>query len=220
MNGMTRAAGVLFLVSTAAYMIGSGLLNPVLERSEAFGSVAGDRTSLIAGTLLELINAAAVVGIAMLLYPILKKHHEAFALGYFGSRLIESAILIVSLVVPVVLLAFSEQDAAAAAADRSVYQEIANFAVEAYDMLFQLAMIVLGVGSLLFCYILYRTRLVPRFLPAVGFIGYAGLLTSSCLALAGRDMGTALFIPGAVFEIALPLWLIFKGVNPRTATAG
>ncbi|MDI4643602.1 DUF4386 domain-containing protein [Cohnella hashimotonis] len=216
MNGLAKAAGALFLVSTAAYMIGSGLLNPVLQGSEVLGRIDGARTSVIAGTLLELVNAAAVAGIAMLLYPILKKRHEAFALGYFGSRIIESAILIVSLIVPVVFLMFGEKDAATAAADRSVYQAIADWAVEAHYMLFELAMIVLGLGSLPFCYILYRFRLVPRFLPVFGFVGYAGLLTSSCLALAGRDMGTALYIPGAIFEIGLPLWLIFKGVNPRT----
>ncbi|SFB04376.1 protein of unknown function [Cohnella sp. OV330] len=213
MSGMARAAGALFLLSTAVYMIGSGLLNPVLQGSDVLGHIEGERTSVIAGTLLELINAAAVVGIAMLLYPILKKQHEAFALGYFGTRIIESAILIVSLIAPIVLLAFGEDDAAASASDRSAFQAIADFAVEAHFMLFQLAMIVLGLGSLLFCWMLYRSKLVPRFLPVIGFVGYAGLLTSSCLSLAGRDMGAVLFIPGALFEIALPLWLIFKGVK-------
>jgi ABC-type phosphate/phosphonate transport system permease subunit len=76
-------------------------------------------------------------------------------------------------------------------------------------------MIVLGFGSFLLCYVLYRARLVPRFLSVIGFVGYAGLLTSSCLAIAGHDAGAALYIPGAIFEIVLPLWLLIKGFNDR-----
>lgn len=216
MNRSSRAAGALFLASTAAYLIGSGMLNPVLERPESLAGLLSDRTSVIAGVLLELINAMAVVGIGMLLYPILRQHNEAFALGYFGSRMIESAILVISLAGPLLLLAWGEDYTAAEASERGYFQTIADAAVDAHEMLFQLAMTVLGLGSLLLCYVLYRSKLVPRWLSVIGFIGYAGLLTSSCLAIAGRDVGTVLFIPGAVFEIVLPLWLLVKGVPLRT----
>ncbi|TYP73379.1 DUF4386 domain-containing protein [Paenibacillus methanolicus] len=215
MKWMARVAGALFLVSTAAYLIGSGLLNPVLQQSEFLEGLAASRTNIVAGLLLELINAIAVLGIGMLLYPILRKHHEAFSLGYFGSRIIESAILIISLAGPLVLIALGDEYAAAEASDRSYLQAIANAAADAHYMLFELAMAVLSIGSLLFCYVLYRSKLVPRVLSAIGFIGYGGLLTSSCLAIAGIDTGAVLYIPGAIFEIVLPLWLLIKGVDPR-----
>jgi hypothetical protein len=72
-------------------------------------------------------------------------------------------------------------------------------------MLFEMAMIVLSTGSLLFCYVLYLSKLVPRFLSVIGFIGYASLLASSCLAIAGQDIGPVLYIPGAIFEIIFPI---------------
>ncbi|MBB3112867.1 hypothetical protein FHS18_004969 [Paenibacillus phyllosphaerae] len=202
-------------MSTVVFLIGSGLLNPVLQRPEFLADLYSDRTKVVGGLMLELINAIAVAGIAMLLYPALKKHNEAFALGYFGSRMLESAILIISLVGPIVLIAFSEDYMAAEASGRPLFQTIANIAVDAHFMLFELAMVVLSLGSLLFCHVLYRAKLVPRFLPIIGFIGYIGLLTSSCLAIAGHDIGSVLYIPGAIFEILLPLWLIVKGFNPR-----
>ncbi|GGF98955.1 hypothetical protein GCM10010912_49650 [Paenibacillus albidus] len=215
MNRNARMAGALFLVSTGAYMIGSGFLNPVLLRSEFLEFLYLDRSKVVAGLLLELINAIAVVGIAMLLYPDLKKYNEAFALGYFGSRIIESAILIISLIFPISLITLSENFTSAEASGRSYLQTVANLAVEAHFMLFELAMIVLSLGSLILCYVLYQSKLVPRVLSVIGFIGYAGLLTSSCLAITGRDTGTVLYIPGAIFEIVLPLWLMVKGLNPR-----
>jgi len=76
-----------------------------------------------------------------------------------------------------------------------------------------MAMIVLSTGSLLFCYVLLSIEIGSRFLSVIGFIGYAALLASSCLAIAGQYIGTVLYIPGAIFEIIFPIWLIFKGFN-------
>lgn len=216
MKKTERAAGALFLVSTCAFLIGSGMMDPILHRADLLASVYPDRIKVFAGLFLELINAIAVVGISMLLHPILKKHNEAFSLGYFGSRVMESALLIMSLIGPLVLIAISKQSNSVGTSGDSYLQTIGNLAVDAHFMLFEMAMIVLSVGSLLFCYILYRSRLVPRLLTVIGFIGYTGLLASSCLSITGLDLGTVLYIPGAIFEIVLPVWLMVKGFNLRT----
>ncbi|QYR19298.1 DUF4386 domain-containing protein [Paenibacillus sp. sptzw28] len=76
-----------------------------------------------------------------------------------------------------------------------------------------MAMIVLGLYSLLFCYLLYRSRLIPRLISVFGLIGYASLLTSALLELFGYSPGMLLFLPGALFEILMPVWLIVKGFN-------
>ncbi|MNI00271.1 hypothetical protein D3C87_652160 [compost metagenome] len=216
MKKKARVAGALFLVSTVAYLIGSGMMDPILHRTDLLASMYPDRTNVFAGLFLELINAIAVVGIAMLLYPILKKQNEAFALGYFGSRVMESALLIMSLIGPLVLIALSKPSISTGTTGDSYLQTIGNLVVETHFMLFKVAMIVLSVGSLLFCYILYRSRWVPRLLSVIGFIGYTGLLASSCLSIAGLDLGTVFYIPGAIFEIVLPVWLMVKGFNLRT----
>jgi len=210
-----RMTGLLFLLSTCAYLIGSGLLNPILKRPELLTDSSLNQTIVVTGLFLELINAIAVVGIAILLYPVLRKYNEALMLGYFASRVIESAILMFSLISPILLIMLSGELKGAEPSGRPYLQMIAKVAVESHFILFELAMIVLSLGSLLFCYVLYRSRLVPRFLSIIGFMGYAGLLTSSCLAISGLDVGAILYIPGAIFEILLPLWLMVKGFNLR-----
>ncbi len=213
MRNMERAAGALFFVSTSAFLVGSGILEPILGRADLLTSVGSDRMSVYAGVFLELLNAIAVVGIALVLQPILRKYHEAYAYGYFASRVMESALLMVSVAGPLVLLALSEQAGSAGASgsgDASL-QALGNMAVEAHYLLFDMAMLVLSIGSLLLCAILYRARLVPRWLSIVGMIGYMCLLVSSSLSIAGTDVGELLYIPGAIFEIAFPLWLIVKG---------
>lgn len=207
---MARAAGVLFLVSTAAYLIGSGLMDSVLDRPDFLSRLYPDRASVYAGLFLELINAMAVAGIAILLHPILKQHNEAFALGYFGARILESALLLLSAIAPFLLIGLSDSSISADAATGSPFATIGDLLVEARSVLFQMAMIVLSLGSLLLCRVLYRSRLVPRALSVIGFVGYAALLANSCLAILGQEIGPVLFVPGAIFEIVFPIWIMIK----------
>ncbi|USB33151.1 DUF4386 domain-containing protein [Paenibacillus sp. YPG26] len=211
MRKIEIAAGVLFLLSTASFLIGSGMLDPILHRSDLLYSIDSNRTSIFTGLILELINALAVVGIGLLLQSVLHNHHKMLALGYFASRIMESILLIVSLTCPLILLVVSKKPLSAGTSAESYLQTIGSFAVEAHFLLFEIAMIVLSLGSLLFCYILYQSRLVPRLLSLIGFLGYAGLLASSSLSIAGLDIGSVLYIPGAIFELVLPIWLIVKG---------
>ncbi|CAM3848797.1 MULTISPECIES: DUF4386 domain-containing protein [Paenibacillus] len=97
------------------------------------------------------------------------------------------------------------------------FETIGNVLLEAHSMLFQIAMIVLSLGSLLLCDVLYRSRLVPRFLSVIGFIGYAALLASSCLAIIGQDIGPVLYVPGAIFEVMFPIWIMVKGFRLHAA---
>jgi hypothetical protein len=213
MKGMQRAAGVLFLISTCTYLVGSGILAPILHRTDLLARMDSDRTSVFAGMFLDLVNALAVVGIAVFLHPVLKRHHEGFALGYLGSRIMESVLLLVSLIGPLGLLTLSKTSISAGTSGESSLQTIGSTVVEAHFMLFDLAMIVLGVGGLLFCQILYRAVMVPRWLSIIGFIGYVGLMVSASLSIVGQEVGSILYIPGAVFELVLPVWLIVKGLR-------
>lgn len=206
-----RIVGVLFLIATAAYMIGSGLLESVLNTPEFLNNLYLDRTKVIVGIFFELINSGAVVGIAMLMFPILKQHDEAIALGYFGSRIIESTLLILSLISPLLLITLSQEYINEGATSGSYFQTVGALTLKGQEIAFEMAMIVLSLGSLMFCYLLYKSKLIPRLISFIGLIGYAALLTSGCLAILGLDIGMILYLPGALFEIIFPIWLIVKG---------
>jgi hypothetical protein len=223
MNSNKKTAtmvGVLFLVATVTFMIGSGLIDSVLNSPEYLNNVYPDRTTVIVGMFFELINSVAVVGIAMLMFPILKQHNEAIALGYYGSRIIESAILIVSVIGALILIPLSQEYITAGATGDSYYQTIGTLAIKGHDTAFELAMLVLGLGSLMFCYLLYTSKLIPRWISVIGLIGYVALLASSCLGIFGVDVGMILYIPGALFEIIFPIWLIVKGFNINAIDSG
>jgi hypothetical protein len=186
--------GVLFFAATISYAVGNALIASALKAPHALSNP--NFAQIRIGVLLEFIDATAVVGIGVLLFLILRKYSEGMARGYAGSRIIEAVLLLVSALSALLLLTLT-----------------------LYDLAFQLAMIALGVGSLLLCYILYKFRLVPRALSVLGFVGYIAIFAYGLLEIFGSNIGLVLFTPGAIFEIAFPLWLIVKGFNEPAGTA-
>ena len=197
------AIGVLFLTAMAVYMIGSELVISSLDIANGFANI--NINTLKFGIVLEFINNAAVVGIASLMYPLLRKKNEWMAMGYAASRIIEAGLLMICSVCALVL----------AFASPEVVQSMGDSILIFRDLLFQMGMISLGAGSIFMCYVLFSGHLAPRTLSLLGIIGYAVLFFGEFLGLLSHsDPGNIWYIPGALFEIAFPIWLIVKGFAP------
>jgi hypothetical protein len=76
------------------------------------------------GALLAFIAAAASVGIAISLYPILRKYDEGLALGAVGFRLIEGVFYIIGVMGLLLLLTLSQEFVKAGAPDSSYFQTL------------------------------------------------------------------------------------------------
>jgi hypothetical protein len=73
----------------------------------------------------------------------------------------------------------------------------------------------LGVAGVLLCLLLFRTRLIPRWLAISGLIGYPLLVAGTIAEIFGTHIGLYLTIPGFFFELVMPFWLFFKGFQPE-----
>ncbi len=213
-----RVVGVLFLVATASYIAGTQLIESVLSAPDYLAGVHADRIRVVAGALLVLVDAAAVVGIAVAMFPILKRRHESFALGYVGFRVIEAALLVVGVLGPLSLIALSQDYLAAGAPAASYFVTLGAMAAKINYWAYQMAMVLLGVCGLIFCYLLSQSKLVPRSLAILGLVGYPLLSMGAVLDMIGQvdtlqGTGMLLLVPGGLFELLLPLWLIAKGFD-------
>ena len=180
-----RIVGVLFLAGFLAYGVGS-----VIATGNADGS--GSTTLFVTGAALMLLNSTLVIGIGVLMFPILRPHNQAIAAGYLGTRIFEGVVLAIGVVSLIVLTGSS--------------------AIHANSVSYNLAEAGLGIGSLFFCALLFRTGLVPRFLAVWGFIGYACFAVGNLLELFGvAGAGLVGAIPGGLFELTFGVWLIARG---------
>jgi hypothetical protein len=145
-----RIVGVLFITATLASILGTfGFLEPILDAPDYLISVSANETQWIVGVLIDAINSAAVVVIAVMLFPIFKKYNQALALGYVASRIIESVILIVGSISLLSLLTLSQEYVQAGAPDASYFQTLGTLLLGVYDWTWLLGpMIVLSLTYL------------------------------------------------------------------------
>ena len=179
MNQYRRTAvlvGALFLISTATFIVSNALITPLLGSPNFLAAVADHSQLMIAATLIGLIEGIATVGIAVALYPILKRQHPALALGYAGMRIAELAVAAVGFGLGGPLLV-----TLSTTAPNGVNSDmLGTLLVALRPWTLMLVYLYTAIGGLMLSYMLLRTRLVPRGLSVLGLIGYAALLGPRC----------------------------------------
>lgn len=219
-----RIVGALMLIATATYMLGSGLLGSLLTVPEFLTHIYPNRAQVVLGVLLEYIDAVAVVGIGVAMFPILKRHNEAIAISYVGTRIIECVLLFVAGISVLSLISLSQEYSQAGALDAAYFQTLGTLSVAQSNLAFQIAMLALGLGSIPFCILLYQSKLIPRALSVLGLIGYAALMLGTIAGLFGlinvtQGVGLLTVVPGGLFELIFPIWLFVKGFNSSIITS-
>ncbi len=212
----TIVVGLLFLIALVAAIMGGSLIDTILGKADYLSEVAANESQLLIGALLELINGVAVIGIAVLLFPILKKQDEGLAMGYVALRIVEAIVIIAAFITPVALIALAQEYTAAGASDVSALQAAGTSFVAVRERLVgQYTGIFFGLAAFLLYYLLYRSRLVPRLISVWGFIAVVLVVAWNLLKLFDIEInaGMVFGLPIILNEAFLALWLIFKGFN-------
>jgi Domain of unknown function (DUF4386) len=180
---------------------------------------AGPDTGAIFGGILEIIVALACIGTAVALYPVVKRQNEGVALGFVGSRVLEAGTIFAGVACLLTLVTLRQ---AGAGADALV---TGHALVAMYDRLFLVGQsFIPAVNALLLGSLLYQSRLVPRVLPLLGFIGAPLLVASDITVLFGLFDRSATpvalaALPIALWEFSLGVWLVAKGFKPSRILA-
>jgi len=210
--------GVLFLTATVMGMLAESLVGSILNVQDYLMNVYPNRIQLITGVLITFILGLAVIGIAIFLFPVLKKQSEPLALGYAGIRIAEFPILLVWSISPLLLITISQEFVTAGDTEASSLQTLGAVLIGLRNWTWLLVYIINGIATLILAYLLYQSKLVPRWISVLGLIGGAVLLAGTSLAMLGlmdvdQGIGMLAVLPGALFELLLPIWLIVKGFN-------
>jgi hypothetical protein len=171
----------------------------------------GPDTRVFIGGVLEMIVALACIGTAVALYPVVKRQNEGVALGFVGVRTLEAAMIFAG--VFSLLAVVNVRQAGAGAGALATGQALVGL----HDWTFVLGQSLLpAVNALLLGSLLYQSRLVPRVLPVLGFIGAPLLVASSVATLFGHNgYGSGLSglaaLPIALWELSLGVYLVVRG---------
>jgi hypothetical protein len=215
------ATGALLILATIA-ALAAAALDPTLTGTGYPEAVANHPDRQAVAALCYLIAAGASAGIAIALYPLLKKVNATLALGSVVFRAIEAVFYTTAVVSLLSILPLAQQYATTSAGSRAPIQAIADALLSLRDHATLAGVLAFTVGALMYYSLFYRSRLVPRWLSGWGVAGVLLMMTACLLALfSNRPVTgyTLLILPIAVQEIVLAVWLLVKGFNPTPHTS-
>src|SRR5665647_342324 len=210
-------AGVLFIIYTSGDILSFLFTGPV-SAPNYLVSVSANKGLVGTGALLLFNGGLCASGIAIALYPVLKKFNAGLALGAVGFRISEGVLRFVTVSALLLLIILSQQFVQAGAPDSSYFQTLGVMVVASFDGGFG-SMLAFSIGCLLYYIIFYRTKLVPRWISVWGLAAailtmLSFVLTTVGLIAPGSTEGTVLALPMLPQEMVLAAWLIAKGFNP------
>ena len=217
-------AGVLYLITFASSIPAAFFfLDPVLNDPNYILGPGAD-TRVVTGGLLDMVNAFACIGTAVVLFPLLKRQNEAVALGFVTSRLLEAAIISVGVVSIFGVVALRQDQAGTAAADDASLTTVGAALVAVRDYTFHLGPgVMAGVNALLLGSLLYRSGLVPRVIPLMGLVGAPLLISAKVATILGVNDDLTVWslialAPIFLWELSLGVWMAVKGFKPSPIT--
>ena len=209
-------AGVFYLITFVSIPT-LALYGPV--RTDAnYIAGAGPDTAIIFGGVLEMIVALACIGTGVALYPVVKRQNEGVALGFVSVRVLEAATIVAGVVSLLSVVTLRQ----AGAGEDALITGQALVALHTWTTLLGQGFLP-AMNALLLGYLMYKSRLVPRVLPVLGFIG-APLLVASVVGTMFGLWGPVSLLSGigalliAAWEFSLGVWLIVKGFKPSPIT--
>jgi hypothetical protein len=210
-RAVARTFGIFFLIGYAAYIAGNVLANSPHDLSYIYEH----KPQMIFGAIMmSTVEAFFNMGMVVIIFPLLKQFSKTLSYGYYSAGIMSSVMMVVGAIFLFLLVPLSDEFMKAGSGAGGYFQTLSALSMKGNFFSYQTAMTIWGLGGLMFCYLLYVSKLVPKFLAVWGFIGYIIFISGSIFALFGYSVDVIMDIPGGLFEITLAIWLIAKGFNP------
>jgi hypothetical protein len=220
MRRTSLTAGILYLITFVS--VPTLALYQGVHGRATFILGAGSDTGVLWGAFSEVVVAVAGIGTAVVLFPLAKRQSEVAALGFVASRVVEGCLIIVGVVGVLSIVTLRHDLAGTAGADRASLVTTGHTLSAVYDNAFLLSQSLAPiVNACCLGYVMYRSGLVPRILPSVGFVGVPLLLAADIAVFFGVIDRTAPInalaaLPIALWEFSIGVYMTFKGFRPTS----
>ena len=225
-RGNANAAGVMLIACTTAAILYIVPLGGPLSAPVDLAKFAANENGVLLAALIEFVWAATGAGIAVALFPVLRRHNRTLALGSVVARAAEAVLVLVGTLGLLVLFSLSQQAVAAGSAGMPSADTLANLLLASRQWLHGLVgPLTFALGAFLYYWVLFSSRLIPRWLSGWGIIAIGLNVFSTIYGAVAADFGlssvsTAINIPILLQELVLAVWLIAQGFNRSALASG
>jgi hypothetical protein len=189
MNNFRKTAiivGILFIIGTVAgFLFKMVFTGSIKNDLNLLTQVAANEKQVIIGALFLLIMGLALAMVPVMMFPILKKQNEALALGYVVYRGALETVTTIAIVIVLLFLTVLSRQYIAGAPDASYFQTLGTLLLKGNDTIGTISQIIFPLGALMFYCILYKSKLIPRWISGWGLIAAAWVLVMASLDLFG-----------------------------------
>jgi len=175
------------------------------------------------GAIFQFFLIPIYVAFSLLLYPILKHYNKSLSLGFVGFRFMAATFQLIGIILLPIFVLLSQEYSTVSSSDLAIYESVGDMLRLSRDLTNHLGVILAtGLGNVLFYLILYREKLVPKWLSMWGFLGNAVIMIASffiifqLIEVVSMEYGL-MSIPILVQEIILATWLFTKGLSIKTS---
>jgi len=217
--------GVLYIIGTVAGVLSVVVTGPILGDSDYLDKVAANANQLTIGALLVLLMALALAMVPVMLFPIFRKINEVLAVGYVLFRgALETVTYIVMLISWLLLVALGQEYITGGAPDAAYFQTMGALLRDGHDAIGTILIIVFSLGALMLYYLLYQSKLIPRWISGWGFFAIllhlaTGFLIMFHLMVPFSTINLVVNLPIGLQEMVMAVWLIVKGFNPSAVAS-
>ncbi len=209
--------GALFLIALILNIIAMPIYQPILNAEDFLITAHPQNIKMIVGMLLDFICIPAIILIPIMLFPLFKKNNESLAVAYTVFRAIEGILFILSIIGYMSLLSLSKIHLSSEELESSHYQALGNSIRAGNEWIFLIYIIFFALGALILNYLLYTSKLVPRFISVWGFLAGVFMLIGAVIGMFGifdpMKIMTICGPPIGLNEFVLVFWLLAKGFN-------
>ena len=182
-KNIPRLLGVVFLV--VLVLTGSEFWSVSIfgtgSVSDSLASISNNLTQLRISILLGILQSAGVAVLAVLLFVVLQKQHKIIALVALGWWLLEAMTDVIRQMTIYALIPLSLEYTKAGAPDSSHFQTLATLLFDVGSWVYDVHLWLVGLGGILWYYLFYRSKYIPRFLSIWGIVGVSLVLIAGII---------------------------------------
>lgn len=212
-------AGILYITGTVAGVLCVVLSAPVRDAGDPFAAAAEHSGVVVTIALLVLVMGLSLAFVPVVLFPVLRRVDEVLATGYLIMRgAVETACYILLAAGWLLLVPLDEAISSGPGTASPAGVRLGSLIVDA-DAVNAVLTLVFCLGATMFYVLLHRSRIVPRWITVWGLVAIPVYVVADLLAMyavigANSSQQVLMFMPLAVQEMVLAVWMIARGFRP------
>ncbi len=218
-----RVAGFMFLFSLIVPSLNWAFILSKLVVAEnviaTANNIMANEFQFRVGITIELIMSVGLVVLGLALYIVLKPVNKNFALLALLLKLVEATIAAGIVLVSFIALQVLNEGGYIAIFTPEQLQVPVGLILNVHTAVFSIPMAFLGLDMMIFSYLFFKSKYIPRILAGFGILSFALIFIHSLMFLLAPRYATMpinqviFWSPSGLFEILIGIWLLSKGLK-------